>query len=105
MRAIQAGKLPRKCGLTVVRNDQQYEFTLHAETLAVGACKLPPMPDDVTDARGKADERVSQIRAFIETLDWLFGAFLARRLGREWAVDLPAMQAWLARRDRADAAA
>jgi hypothetical protein len=104
-RAIQAGKLPRRCGLTVVRHDQQYEFTLHAETMAVGAAKMPPPPEDVTDARGKIEERVGQIREFVETLDGLFGAFLARRLGREWAVDLPAIQAWLARRDRVTEAA
>ncbi|HEY8505855.1 MAG TPA: hypothetical protein VIL46_14820, partial [Gemmataceae bacterium] len=35
-RAIQAGKQPRKAGLTLVRHSQQYELTLHAETLAVG---------------------------------------------------------------------
>ena len=35
-RAIQAGKLPRKAGLTLVRHEQQYELTLQAETLAVG---------------------------------------------------------------------
>src|SRR5262249_56911121 len=34
-RAIQAGKLPRKAGLTLVRHDQQYELTLQAETLAI----------------------------------------------------------------------
>ena len=30
-RAIQSGKMPRKVGLTLVRHDLQYEFTLHAE--------------------------------------------------------------------------
>ena len=34
-RAIQAGKLPRKAGLILVRHDNQYELTLQAETLAV----------------------------------------------------------------------
>jgi hypothetical protein len=40
-RAIQAGKLPRQAGLTLVRHDQQYELTLQAETLAVSGTKLP----------------------------------------------------------------
>jgi hypothetical protein len=37
-RALQAGKLPRKAGLILVRHDQQYELTLQAETLAVSLC-------------------------------------------------------------------
>ena len=44
-RAIQAGKLPRQAGLTLVRHDQQYELTLQAETLAVSGAKLPRVED------------------------------------------------------------
>ncbi len=40
-RALQAGKLPRKAGLIVVRHDVQYELTLQAETLAVSGANLP----------------------------------------------------------------
>lgn len=93
-RAIQAGKLPRKCGLTVVRHDQQYEFTLHAETLAVGAGKLPPQ-EDATDAVAVKAGRVDQVRHLIETLDGLYAAFLARRLGTAGAIDLDRMRKWL----------
>lgn len=50
-RAVQAGKLSRKMGLTLVRHDQQCEQILHAETRAVGACKMPDLPEDVTNAR------------------------------------------------------
>ena len=44
LRAIQAGKLPRKMGLTLVRHDHSYELALQAESLAnlrlgiVGIC-------------------------------------------------------------------
>ena len=40
-RALQAGKLPRKAGLIVVRHGAQYELTLQAETLAVSGAALP----------------------------------------------------------------
>src|SRR5262249_3866500 len=40
-RALQAGKLPRKAGLIVVRHGAQYELTLQAETLAVSGALLP----------------------------------------------------------------
>src|SRR5262249_38446796 len=40
-RAVQAGKLPRRVGMVVVRHDQQYELTLQGESLAVGGARLP----------------------------------------------------------------
>ncbi len=48
MRAIQSGKMPRKCGMTIVRHDVQYEFTLHAESLAVSGVKIP-VPEEEDD--------------------------------------------------------
>jgi len=96
-RAAQAGKLPRKAGLTLVRHGQQYELTLHAETLGVGGAKFPQLPDDVTDARAKLDERATQVRALVETLDLLYDAFGRVRFSPEWAKVLPRMQKWLVR--------
>jgi hypothetical protein len=99
-RAIQSGKLPRKAGLTLVRHDHQYELALHAETLAVGSCKIPNPPEDVTDARAKLDERATQIRSLVETLDLLYDAFGRRRFGPEWKDELAGMQKWLKREER-----
>jgi hypothetical protein len=99
-RAIQAGKLPRKAGLTLVRHDQQYELAIHAETLAVSSAKLPPPPEDVGDARAKLEERANQIRGLIETLDLLYDAFGKKRFGPEWADELAGMQRWLKREER-----
>lgn len=98
-RAAQEGKLPRKCGLTVVRFDGRYEFTLSAETLAVGAAKLPANEDETGDVPVKWG-RIDLIRQLIEALDGLYGAFLARRFGRAWADDLEGVQRWLARGER-----
>jgi hypothetical protein len=95
-RAVQSGKLPRKCGLTLVRHDSQYEFTLHGETLAVGSCKMPNPDEDTKDARAKLEERADQIRHLIETLDLLYDAFGQQRMGKGWAETLPRMQKWLA---------
>jgi hypothetical protein len=99
-RAIQSGKLPRKCGLTLVRHDQQYELAIHAETLAVSSAKLPPPPEEVTDSRAKLDERASQVRALVETLDLIYDAFGTRRFGKAWEEDLPGIQRWLKREER-----
>jgi hypothetical protein len=78
-RAIQAGKLPRSVGLVLVRHEQQYELTLQAETLAVSGAKLPEIEE--SEDRARLEEGVGQVRAMVETVDLLYGAFLQRRLG------------------------
>lgn len=93
MRAIQGGKLPRKCGLTLVRHDVQYEFSLHAETLAVGAAKIPA-PEEEED-RARLEARAQQIRDLIETLDLLYDVFGQIRFSAEWSKQLAKMQKWL----------
>jgi hypothetical protein len=72
-RAIQAGKLPRQAGLTLVRHDRQYEPTLHAETLAVTGARLPNPEDE--EERARLNERVDLLRHLIETLDLLYDTF------------------------------
>lgn len=97
-RAVQAGKLPRQAGLILVRHDQQYELTLQAETLAVSGAKLPGVDDG--EDRVRLEGRVGQVRHLIETVDLLYGAFLSRRLGPEWAKELERVQQWLQREER-----
>ena len=95
LRAIQAGKLPRKVGLTLVRHDHTYELTLHAESLAVTGARLP-LPE-AEDERARHEERVTQLRHLLETLDLLYAAFLERRLGEAWSKETARMKKWLAR--------
>ena len=102
-RAVQAGKLPRKVGLTVVRHDQQYELTLQAETLAAGAAKLPA--PEAVDERARLEERVGQLRHLLETLDLLYDAFARKRATDAWPKEMARMQKWLARDDRKNMAA
>ncbi len=102
-RAIQSGKLPRKAGLIVVRHDNQYEFTLQAETLAVAGAKLPAPEEG--DERARLEERVSLLRGFLETLDLLYDAFATVRLSENWSKELAKIQKWLAREERSRLAA
>ena len=97
-RAIQAGKMPRKVGLTLVRHGLQYEFTLHAETLGIGSARLPPSEEE--DERARLDERATQLRNLIESLDLLFDAFGQARFAPEWNKELAKMQKWLKREER-----
>ncbi len=103
-RAIQSGKLPRKVGLIVVRHDQQYEMTLQAETLAVSGCRLPA--PEAADERARLEERVTQLRHLLETLDLMYDVFSQRRASDAWTKELGRMQKWLKREEprRASAA-
>ena len=99
-RAIQSGKLPRKIGLTVVRHNEQFELTLQAETLAVSGGKLPAMDESITEARATLEERATQLRSLIETLDLLYDSFGQKRFGKAWETELAGMQKWLKRDER-----
>jgi hypothetical protein len=102
-RAIQSGKLPRKVGLTIVRHDHQYELTLQAETLAVSGARLPA--PEASDERARLEERITQLRHLLETLDLLYDVFNAKRAGDQWSKELSKMQKWLAREERGRVAA
>jgi hypothetical protein len=97
-RAIQAGKLPRKVGLTIVRHDHQYELTLQAESLAVSGARLPA--PEATDDRARLEERITQLRHLVETLDLLYDAFSQRRASDLWTKELAKVQKWLQRDER-----
>lgn len=92
-RALQAGRLPRKTGLTLVRHDHAYEFSVQAETLAISSAKLPAPEEE--DERARMDERVNQLRHLIETLDLLYVLFLERRLGDAWKAETSKIKKWL----------
>lgn len=101
-RAIQSGKLPRRVGMILVRHDQQYELTFQGETLALSGARLPA-PEGLDD-RGRLEERVTQLRHLLETLDLLYDAFTRARTTDGWSKDLARMQKWLQREDRGRAA-
>ncbi len=92
MQAIQYGKLPRKAGLTLVRNDEQYDLTLQAETFAVGSGKITQIGNDVSV---DSIDRIQSLRDFSETIDLLFDVFCERRLGTTWKSDIKKMRNWL----------
>lgn len=104
LRAIRSGKLPRKCGLILVRHDEQYELTLHAESLAVGSAKLPAIAEDIVGASEKRVARIDQVRHMVETLDLLYEEFTTLRLSEEWFGTLGRITKWLTNTERREAA-
>jgi hypothetical protein len=92
-RALQAGKLPRKTGLIVVRHGAQYELTFQAETLAVSGANVPK-PEGVSGTEAQA-VRIDSLRHLVETLDLLYDAYGRRRTGPEWNRELGRIRRWL----------
>lgn len=92
-RALQAGKLPRKAGLIVVRHGIEYQLTLQAETLAVAGANLPK----TEGAKGPAtaEARIDALRHLVETLDLLYDAYCRRRTGPDWNGELRRIRRWL----------
>lgn len=93
VQAIQSGKLPRKSGMTIIRDGQQFDLTLQAETFGISGAKIYLDEDD--DNFGPED-RIDAVRTLCDTVDGMFRTFCDRRTGLRWQEDLTSMQAWLA---------
>jgi hypothetical protein len=94
-RALQAGKLPRKAGMILVRHGAQYELTIQAETLAVSGAALPKPDDDGLSKHDQRMARIDSLRHLTESLDLLFQAYLLRRTGSGWTDELGRIRRWL----------
>jgi hypothetical protein len=94
--AIRSGKLPRKAGLTLVRQGEQYDLSLQAEMFSVSGARIQ-VEDEDEDAEGRSalEDRLESVRALQETLGLLFRAFCERRIGKNWSADLEQMRRWL----------
>jgi len=94
-RALQAGKLPRKAGMVLVRHGAQYELTLQAETLAVSGAVLPKPDDRASSGHAARIARLDSLRHLTETLDLLFVAYLDKRTSSTWSDELTRIRRWL----------
>ena len=92
-RALQAGKLPRKAGLSLVRHGSQYDLTLQAETLAVSGAALPKI--EGVSGRELQEARVDALRHLAETMDLLYDAYGHCRTGAKWDAELGRIRDWL----------
>jgi hypothetical protein len=95
LRALQAGKLPRKAGMILSRHGAQYELTLQADTLAVSGASLPKPEGPKLSPYESRIARLESLRHLSETLDLLFATYLARRTSAAWTDELGLIRTWL----------
>lgn len=91
--AIRSGKLPRKAGLTLVRQGEQYELVLQAETFCISGAKI--QTGDAEAGGANLEDRVESLRNLHDTVNQLFHVFCDRRIGKNWSGDLEGIHRWL----------
>jgi hypothetical protein len=101
--ALRTGKLPRKAGLILDVNRQQYVLTLSGDSMAVGAAKLPDV-EEAESPRVFFEERVGLLRDLCTTIDGLFEAFLKVRTTGSWESQVGSIRRWIAKMEKAAAA-
>lgn len=92
--AIRMGKLPRKAGLMLIRNGEQYDFNLQSETFGVGAGRISN-PGGINDGPKELTDRIESIRQMADTLDFLFEQFCIQRIGKAWHKESKQLTEWL----------
>jgi len=100
---LRSGKLPRKAGLILEANRQQYSLTLGAEGLSVGGLKLPDV-EEAESPRVEFEERVGLLRDFCKVLDGLFESFLKLRASSGWEGQTSKIRKWILQTSKAAAA-
>lgn len=95
LHAIGAGKLPRKSGLVLVRQDVQHDLVLQAETFSVGGARVQLSATGEEEKSSGRDDRITGLRHLVETLDLLFGAFCERRFAKTWNREQEQISRWL----------
>jgi hypothetical protein len=91
MQAVRSGKLPRKVGMTLVRDGRQFDLVLQAESFAISGAKIHL--DD--DEEFEDSDRIDAIRTLCETVEMMFHVFCDRRTSDAWDDDLNAISTWL----------
>lgn len=91
MQAIQSGKMPRKTGMSLVRDGQRFDLVLQAESFGISGAKIHLDDDEELEV----EERIDAIRTLSGTVDLLFHAFCDRRTATSWAKDVSNISQWL----------
>jgi len=92
--ALRTGKLPRKVGLVIDAHNQQYSFTLNAETFGLTTTKLPDV-EDADTPRVLFEERISLLRDLSQAMDGLYETFLKVRASSGWESQTNSIRRWI----------
>jgi hypothetical protein len=92
--ALRSGKVPRKAGMIIDSNRQQYTFTFSAEGLSLATVKLPDV-EDADNPRTVFEERITLLRDLCAAIDGLFESFLKVRGSSAWEGYVNGVRRWI----------
>ena len=101
---LRSGKVPRRAGLVLDINRQQYTLTLNPEAMAVGAAKLPDV-EEADSPRVLFEERITLLRDLCAGIDALYETFMKTRAGSAWEGYTSGVRRWVTETKKASAAA
>jgi hypothetical protein len=93
MQAIRSGKLPRKAGMTLVRQGEQYDLAIQPEGFVISGAKI--LVEEAVADRGAREDRIESVRSLHETVDLMFRAFCEQRVGKNWHGEQEQIGRWL----------
>lgn len=92
--ALATGKLPRKVGLRIVFEQNEWVATLDSNTLALAGVKLPASSSQAEEELFY--ERVQRLAEIHELVQALYAQFMSVRLSPSWESELaPALRRWV----------
>ncbi len=91
--ALKSGKLPRKAGIMLEAQRQNYAFTFACEPLALGSAVLPEV-EEADTPRTLFEERIALLRDLCAAIDALFASFLKLR-GGGWESQVTTIRKWI----------
>lgn len=93
MDALKSGKVPRKVGLVLDVNRQQYALTLAGESLAINTLQMPEI-EEADSPRVVFEERITLLRDFCKGIDELYATFLKSRSAGGWESQTSQIRKW-----------
>lgn len=96
--ALASGKWPRKAGLLISDNVDQWEFTLQADMMIAGSVKLPST-SEAQSPREVVEHQITATRRLCTVLRGMYETFVSVRFDEEaWKDTSQSMSAWIDRR-------
>lgn len=96
--AIRQGKKVKEAGIKIINNNNEWEFTLKADSFQFQSLKMPlaDWQENKEDPSGKLLERIYLIEEAVKTVDTLYDSFLKIRFSSQWeAKETKLLTKWL----------
>jgi hypothetical protein len=101
---LRSGKVPRRAGIVLDINRQQYTLALNPEAMSVGGAKLPDV-EEADSPRVLFEERITLLRDLCGGIDALYETFLKTRASSAWESCTGGIRRWINDTKKASAAA